>query len=426
MRCERRTAMTEARTFSKKQLQVLTWWHDRAPTKDCDALICDGAVRSGKTTCMALSFVAWAFFRFSGCAFALCGKTITCVRRNVLVPLLGTLETLGFTVREQRAQNVVTLTLGGRSNRFYLFGGRDAASASLIQGMTLHGVFFDEVALMPRAFVEQALARCSPAGAKFWFNCNPDHPLHWFHTEWIKKADEKNALYLHFLMNDNPSLSPEIIARYERLYSGAFYDRFVRGLWVAAEGLIYPEAAAGAYTKTPPAEPADDWYISCDYGTVNPCSMGLWAKHGAAWYRVAEFYHDSRRAGTQKTDEEYYADLVALAGTHPISGVIVDPSAASFLTCIRRHGVFRAIPAKNDVIEGIRAVQQAFRSGALFVSPDCTDTLREFSLYAWDLTAGTDRVKKEFDHAMDDLRSFVATVLTAPQDGFFAMAHARR
>lgn len=417
--------MAELVPFSKKQMQVLTWWHDRAPTAAKDAVICDGAVRSGKTTCMALSFVAWAFYRFDECAFALCGKTITSVRRNVLTPLLPLLQEIGVTVREQRAQNIVTLTFGARSNRFYLFGGRDAASAALIQGMTLHGVLFDEVALMPRSFVEQALARCSPAGAKFWFNCNPEHPLHWFHTEWIQKANEKNALYLHFKMTDNPALSPQVIARYETLYSGTFYDRFVLGRWVAAEGLVYPDAANGAYTKSPPDGVPDAWYLSCDYGTVNPFSLGLWARYGGLWYRVKEVYYDSKRAGKQKTDEEYYDDLCALAEGKPILGVVVDPSAASFLACIRRHGRFRAIPAKNDVLMGIRAVQEAFRNGTLFISPACKDTLREFSLYAWDLAAGQDRVKKEYDHAMDDLRYFVATIAAAQQDDFFALAAER-
>ncbi|MCD8026472.1 MAG: phage terminase large subunit [Clostridiales bacterium] len=90
-------------------------------------------------------------------------------------------------------------------------------------------MLFDEVALMPRTFVEQALARCSVPGSKFWFNCNPEYPEHWFYTEWIKQAEEKNALYLHFTMDDNPSLEEDVKRRYESLYSGVFYERFVRG-----------------------------------------------------------------------------------------------------------------------------------------------------------------------------------------------------
>ena len=415
----------EFSAFSKKQLAVLTWWHDDSPNCGCDAIICDGAVRSGKTTCMSLSFVFWAFYAFCDSSFALCGKTIAALRRNIVASLLPQLGQLGFSCREKISQNLIEISFCGRRNRFYLFGGRDESSAALIQGITLSGVFFDEVALMPRSFVEQALARCSAEGARFWFNCNPDHPRHWFYEEWIQKAEEKNCLLLHFLMTDNPSLSRRVIERYASLYSGTFYERFILGKWVASAGLVYPEAANGSYTRTPPAGRAESYSISCDYGTVNPTSMGLWGCFGGVWYRVAEYYFDSRKEGTQKTDEEYYAELEALASGLSIREVIVDPSAASFITCIRRHGRFRVVKAKNDVLDGIRRVQEAFRQGRIFISPVCKNTLREFSLYAWETAAGKDAVKKENDHAMDDLRYFVATVLGKQDDGFFALAASR-
>lgn len=233
----------------------------------------------------------------------------------------------------------------GRRNRFYLFGGKDEGSAALIQGMTLGGVLLDEVALMPRSFVEQALARCSLDGSKLWFNCNPDTPLHWFYEEWIKKSEEKNCLYLHFTMDDNPSLTPAIKRRYESLYSGAFYDRFVLGKWVAAQGLVYPFFSRSVHVAEPAGIPSR-YFISCDYGTVNPSSFGLWGEYGGRWYRLSEYYFDSRREGEQRTDEEHYAALEQLAGDLNIEAVIADPSAASFLECIRRHGRFRAVPAK--------------------------------------------------------------------------------
>lgn len=271
--------------FSKKQLTVLSWWYDGSPYCKYDGIICDGAVRSGKTTCMTISFVLWAFYRFDGADFALCGKTITSLRRNIVTPLLPLLSSLGFEYKEKLSQNLVEISDGKRKNRFYLFGGRDESSAALIQGMTLTGVLLDEVALMPRSFVEQALARCSPAGAKYWFNCNPENPLHWFYEEWIKKAQSKNCLYLHFHMQDNPSLSAKVIKRYEKLYSGTFYERFVLGKWVATQGLVYPEAASGKFTSEVPCEEAQEYCISCDYGTVNPFSLGLWARYGSKWYR---------------------------------------------------------------------------------------------------------------------------------------------
>jgi len=413
-------------SFSKKQLTALSWWHKSSPYCSLDGLICDGAVRSGKTTCMSLSFIIWSFYSFDGASFALCGKTIASLRRNVIRPLLPLLTDTGFVCREKVSQNLIEITFKDRTNSFYLFGGRDESSASLIQGMTLGGVLLDEVALMPRSFVEQALARCSLSGSKFWFNCNPENPKHWFYEEWIKKADEKNCLYLHFLMQDNPSLSPKVIRRYERLYSGAFYERFVLGRWVAADGLIYGDAAQGKYTRLPPVSRFEKHYISCDYGTVNPTSMGLWGLHGGKWYRFDEYYYSSRAEGRQLTDEEYYEKLCLLAGERKIEGIVIDPSAASFAECIRRKGKYRVIPAKHDVLSGIRKVHSAFREGRIVISPVCTASIKEFSLYRWAESTTADTPKKENDHAMDDIRYFVSTVLADGEgEGFFALAAAR-
>lgn len=412
--------------FSKKQLIALSWWHNSSPFCGYDGLICDGAVRSGKTTCMSLSFVAWSLYRFNDENFAICGKTIASLRRNVLTSLLPALRQSGFEYKEKLSSNMLEISFEGRKNRYYLFGGRDESSASLIQGITLAGIFLDEVALMPRSFVEQALARCSVNGSAFWFNCNPENPHHWFYEEWIKKAEEKNCLYLHFTMKDNPSLSQKMIKRYESLYSGAFYERFVLGLWVAADGLVYPEAAQGKYTEKPLTPAFQKHYVSCDYGTVNPTSMGLWGLHDNVWYRFDEYYYSSRLEGRQKTDEEYYSDLAALCGDREIEAVIVDPSAASFIECIRRHGRFRVIPAKNDVTDGIRRVQSAFRQGQIKISPLCKGAIKEFSLYRWDKKAGKDSPKKENDHAMDEIRYFVSTVLAGEQDSFFAFAAKRQ
>ena len=407
-------------SFSKKQLTALTWWCKTSRYHNRDAIICDGAVRSGKTLCLAISFFSWAFYCFDDTSFALCGKTVTSLRRNVVTELLPVLSELGFSCKEQKSKNLIEITRGSVRNRFYLFGGKDEGSASLIQGMTLGGVLFDEVALMPRSFVEQALARCSLKDSKFFFNCNPENPQHWFYKEWISKAKEKNALYLHFLMEDNPSLTDEVIGRYRSLYSGAFYERFVEGKWVAAEGLVYPFFSSERNVGSPSGE-CDRFFVSCDYGTVNPCSIGLWGHFGSRWYRLREYYHDSRAKGYQKTDEEYYEDLASLIGKTNVEAVIVDPSAASFIECIRRHGQFRVIPAKNDVNDGIRLVGTLLKEGRLVFSPECRDSLREFSLYKWDDSSSKDKPKKENDHAMDDIRYFVSTALKEKESGFFAL-----
>ena len=212
--------------LSEKQLEILRW-----PYTGRRALICDGAVRSGKTSVMSLSFLLWAMGAFDRRSLALCGKTVGSAERNIIQPLLSmTYLQENFTLAYSRSEHVLTVTRGPKTNRFYVFGGRDESSYMLIQGVTLAGVLLDEVALMPRSFVEQALARCSVAGARLWFNCNPDVPTHWFRQEWILKLRAKNATHLHFTMDDNPGLSEETRAMYRSLYAGVFKRRW----------LIYP------------------------------------------------------------------------------------------------------------------------------------------------------------------------------------------
>ena len=409
--------------FSPKQLKVLTWWCRNSPLSGYDAIICDGAVRSGKTVCMSVSFFAWSFYQFSDTSFAICGKTIASLKRNVITPLQPILQSLGFGLNVKNSQNYIEVTYKNKINRFYLFGGKDEGSAALIQGMTLGGILLDEVALMPRSFVEQAIARCSLPHSRLWFNCNPEHPAHWFYREWIQKTQNKNCVYLHFTMKDNPALTPSVVRRYESLYSGAFYQRFVEGKWVAVNGAIYPMFKEDVHIRKPP-DPMQmsRFYVSCDYGTVNPCSVGLWGQSDGKWYRMAEYYFDSRAMGEQRTDAEHYGELEKLVGDLPVEAVIVDPSAASFIQCIRRKGKFTVIPAKNDVLDGIRQVSDALKQEKIYFSPECKDTIREFALYKWDEKAVRDAPRKENDHAMDDIRYFVTTALNAPENDFFVMS----
>ena len=413
----------EIKPFSPKQLRALNWWRPGSPDAGRDAVICDGAVRSGKTLCLGISFVAWACGSFRGRSFAICGKTIRSLRRNLVTTLLPALSESGDSCSYKVGDNLLEIGYGKNRNRFYLFGGRDEGSAALVQGVTLAGVFFDEAALMPRSFVEQALARCSVEGSKFWFNCNPEGPQHWFYREWIRGADKKNALRLHFTMEDNPSLGPAMLRRYRKLYSGVFYERFVLGKWTAAEGLVYPFMTDAMICGAPEGG-FSRWAVSCDYGTVNPCSMGLWGLRGNTWYRVGESYYDSRREGAQRTDEEHYAALERLCAGRKIGCVAVDPSAASFIEVIRRHGKFRVRKADNGVLDGIRRTAVALREGKIRICRSCADAVREFGLYRWDEGRADDAPRKENDHAMDDIRYFVSTVLR-PAGGFFAVAAPR-
>lgn len=419
------TSTNRFKSFSPKQIRALTWWLENSPLAHCDGIICDGAVRSGKTLCMSISFIAWATANFNSCRFALCGKTISSVRRNIILPIIPVLTDLGFQIEEKISRNHLEITAFGHKNTFFIFGGRDESSASLIQGITLSGIMMDEVALMPRSFVEQGIARCSVEGAKLWFNCNPEHPMHWFYEEWIKKSKEKNCCYIHFVMKDNPSLSPATLSRYEKLYSGAFRERYILGKWVAARGCVYPMFTREKHIKKLPLS-FEKFYISCDYGTVNPSSFGLWGLNSGKWYRVKEYYYDSKLFGTRRTDGEHYEELEKLGENREIEAVVVDPSAASFIEYIARRGKFRVIPAKNDVLDGIRRVQDALREEKLLFSEECTDTIREFALYRWQENAQKDSVVKENDHAMDDIRYFVSTVLEIEENDCFFLAFPQR
>ena len=413
------------RRFSPKQRTVLNWWMPGSEHYRKEAIVCDGAVRSGKTLAMGLSFFLWGMTCFDGQRFGVCGKTISSLRRNVLSEILPKLEGLGASWKERRSENSVTVTFRGHRNQFYIFGGRDESSASLIQGITFAGILLDEVALMPQSFVEQACARCSVAGSRLWFNCNPAGPSHWFFKAWIQEAEQRNCLRLHFTMEDNPSLTEEIRQRYQRLYTGVFYRRFILGQWAQAEGRVY-DFFEPEMVKPVPSGTFDLWYISCDYGTVNPTSMGLWGRCGGIWYRVKEFYFNSRAQMRQLTDEEYAAELKKLAGERNIAAVIVDPSAASFIEVLRRKG-WRVRKADNDVLSGIRLTSDALKEGRVIICEGCADCIRELDEYVWDLSSGArDRVKKEHDHAMDDMRYFVSSVLKEGAKGFAACAVERR
>ncbi len=392
--------------LSNKQVQVLKW-----PYTGHTALICDGAVRTGKTSVMSLSFILWAMGNFSGCNFALCGKTVGSAERNIMQPLMGiTYLREQFSLEYSRSTHQLTIKRGKRQNRFYVFGGRDESSYTLIQGVTLAGVLLDEVALMPRSFVEQALARCSVDGARFFFNCNPDSPSHWFYKEWILKVSEKDATHLHFMMDDNPSLTEETKARYRSLWTGTFYRRYILGEWCTAEGLVYSNFDRDKHVIHD-LDPRGRFYISIDYGTHNPFSAGLWYLNGNTAVRMQEFYYSSVEHGQQLTDEEYYKHLEELAGKYPILAVVVDPSALSFIETIRRHGRFFVTQADNDVLDGIRYTANQLNAGRIKIHDSCVDCIREFETYSWDPKSESDKVIKEFDHAMDDTRYFCYTIL---------------
>ena len=390
---------------------MLKWAH-LTKFKNRKAIICDGSVRSGKTVSMILGFVHWAMRFFDGKNFGICGKTISSTERNIILPLLNMPDITDYYslqyIREENKR--IIIQSGSHTNTFFIFGGKDESSYTLVQGITLSGVLFDEVALMPKSFVDQAVARTlSEPEARYWFNCNPESAEHWFYKEWICNTRQKKALHLHFTMQDNPILSPEQIADAERLYTGVFYNRYIKGLWCVAEGLIYPMFDKAVHVKSLP-HPQGEWYVSVHYGTINYFSGGVCCYYGTTALRVAFYYYRGRQQKRQRTNTQYLQSIQQLTAGKSISAVIVDPSAASFIAELRQAG-FLVRKGKNDVVEGIRRTAAALEQGKLLFSPDCKNSFREFALYRWDESSSQDRPIKENDHAMDDIRYFVSTIL---------------
>ena len=351
--------------------------------------------------------------RYNGQNFAVCGKTIASLRRNVIMLMPQLLSGI-VEITDRRSDNMLIIRAGDVTNRYYLFGGRDESSYTLVQGITLAGVLFDEVALMPRSFVEQAMARCSVEGSKLWFNCNPEGPTHWFYVEWIKAAADRRMLHLHFTMNDNPSLSAEKKAEYESMYSGVFYSRYILGLWVRAEGLVYPMFDRDKHITrvTPAYSPRHRYYVAIDYGTVNPFAAGLYDYDPAAQKAtmIRELYYNG--GSNRRVDNEaYYKMLCDLIGDYPIQYIVIDPSASSMVETIQKYGRYMVVKADNDVLNGIQDVTKFLNAGCLSFHKDCIKTFEEFESYSWDEDSPEDAIIKENDHSMDQIRYFCRTVL---------------
>ena len=391
--------------FSDKQRRLATWWSGACPY---DGVIAQGSVRSGKTHSMIVGFVLWSQRTFSHRSFIVAGRTIGSLTRNVVLPMLGILRSMGVAYDYRRGDGYVRVG----TNMYWLFGASSEQSQDVIQGMTAAGCLLDEVALMPRSFVDQAMARCSVDGSKFWWNCNPSYPTHFVKRDFIDKAEEKRILALKFTMRDNPTLSDETIARYERMYSGVFYDRFIRGLWVLAEGLVYQNFRESTMCAELPEDELRKYphYVSIDYGITNPFVAIDWVVKCGKAYAVDEYCFDSKAEGCRRTDEEHYEALRRFMAKKYVELVVIDPSSSSFMECMHRHGDWDFTGADNAVIEGISNVMTAMEQGDLLISHKCERLLSELGLYRWNDKKRQEEVVKEDDHACDAMRYFVQTV----------------
>ena len=380
-----------------------------------------GATRSGKTF-MDIAFVIPNRIRERIGKDGLCvflGNTQGTLQRNIIEPLQAMWGTK--LVGNIRSDNTAKIF----GEKVYCLGADKANQVDRIRGASIKYCYGDEVVTWHKDVFDMLKTRLDKECSCFDGTCNPDNSHHWFKEFLSGDAD----IYLQeYQIYDNPYLPPNFVPELERELRGTvFFDRYILGKWVLAEGLIYPDAAKGLYTvPTPENIRCTEYYVSIDYGTLNPCSMGLWGKNNGVWYRLREYYYsgrDSTKAYTDngdfnqsrsglKTDEEYYTELVKLISGLPVQAIIVDPSAASFITTIQRHGRYSVRKARNSVLDGIRNTAVALSSGKIKICDCCKAATAEFNAYRWDDKADEDKPIKENDHAMDDIRYFVNTIVT--------------
>lgn len=379
----------------------------------------EGSVSSGKTW---ISLVLWAFWVKTmpiGKQYMMCAKSLTTLKRNCLVLLQELVGESNFSFSINQKEGYLF------GHKILLEGAADIRSEAKIRGLTLQGAYCDELTQFPRDFFAMLLSRLREPGAKLFATTNPDSPSHWLKVDYIDRKADLDFLDIKFLLDDNTTLPADYVRNIKMEYTGVFYDRFILGKWVIAEGLIYPMYADALCE--PPHAVAEKYVLSIDYGTQNAFAAILWGLYDGVWYQIKEYYYSGRAERVQKTDDEYANDLDAMLENYDSSlygssgngwlrflnggkiQTIVDPSAASFIATLRKRKYYKVVKANNDVLDGIRDTATAFQLGKVKINPNCKNTVFELSSYTWQENAKEDTPVKENDHACDATRYFVFT-----------------
>lgn len=336
--------------FSHKQKQLLYWYEDGSPFKNRDIIIADGSIRSGKTIACICSFLRWSLKTYQGEQFILAGKTIGTLKKNVVGPMLQILEAWGLSYHYVRSsENYVRVG----SNTYYLYDANNERSQDRLQGLTAAGAYADEVALFPQNFVEQMIGRCSVDGAKIYMNCNPENPNHYVKVELLDKAEEKNIYHLHFTLDDNLTLSSKVKDRYQRMFTGVFYKRFILGEWAPTEGLVYQQFADDRerfLIKQEAIPPIHYAVIGVDFGGSKSAHSFTLTGFTQGFKQVIildEYYHNNLKNGR-------------------LSPAQVEAAFIDFVQRAKRHyRVFEAYcdSAEQTLIEGLRIAAGRNRLG---------------------------------------------------------------
>lgn len=382
--------------LSPKQIEFVRYGNHRWNFKG-------GATRSGKTY-LDFKWVIPLRIREragkDGLAVIL-GVTKSTIERNVLEPMRNI---YGDELVGTISSDNTTWIFG---EKCYCLGAEKVSQVSKIRGASIKYCYGDEVADWSEEVFTLLKSRLDKEYSCFDGTYNPQYPNHWLKKFLDSDADIFSQVYT---IDDNPFLPPSFVENLKKEYAGTvFYDRYILGKWTLAEGLVYPMFGDSCIVQDLPD--TGDYYISIDYGTHNPFSAGLWCVTKTEAVRIGEYYYCGREERKEKTPEEYYSEVKRLAGGRDIKCLIVDPSADAFIATVKKHHEFKVRGAVNDVLPGIQTTAEMIASGKLKIHESCEDAIREFGLYRWDEKAESDRVVKENDHAMDEIRYMVMTVL---------------
>ncbi|GHU56003.1 phage terminase large subunit [Clostridia bacterium] len=393
--------------FTEKQVDVIRALK-RNELKKINIL--EGSVSSGKTY---ISLVLWAFWVSTmprGNNYIMLGRTLETLNRNCLIlleELIG-VKNFTFSIGKKEAR------LFGR--RVFLEGANDARSEGKIRGMTLQGAYCDEITILPKDFFEMLITRLRVEGALLIGTTNPDSPSHWLMKDYL--APDANGrvdtLSWNFTIDDNTKLPSGYVEHMKRGFSGVFYERFILGRWVIAEGLIYGGFKQSQIVANPPK--ILNYSAGIDYGQSN-ATVFLLVGEGAdgRLYILSEYYHSGRASQASKSPLTYAKDFISWIKSYfetrglalSLGGIYYDPSALGFRTQLAELGVKNLRAANNEVLRGIQLVSAMFEGDLIRVCASCKNTIDELRGYAWDSKAaarGEDKPVKENDHAMDALR----------------------
>lgn len=386
----------------------------RAPELDKKYTLLEGSVRSSKTFAVdAKLILRLCSYKVSG-KRVICGATKQTVYKNMLLDIFQVVGKRNYSYNRASGE----LWLFGV--QWFIIGARDEASYKNILGMTIGIAICDEWTEFPRSFTMQLFMRLSPPGARLYATTNPGTPQHYLFTEVLHNDNFAPDLeVIHFTLEDNPNIEPDVKRQIIASQKGVYYQRYILGLWVVAEGAIYKDAWSEDLLYTDSTRPVSlygaggysNHIIAIDFGTHNPCVFQEYFDDGEVAWQDREYYWDSVKEMRQKTEGEYANDLEEFISNSRVIGInnpkiVVDPSAAGFKLELTKRGLW-VVDADNRVEEGIHRVSEVMACKALRVNELNTNERRECGLYSWDKKAaekGEERPLKVNDHTQDAKR----------------------